>query len=101
LGAQIGLMFGILCQMAFPDLNIEPIGFAVVGMAAFFTGVVRAPLTGIVLVVEMTASVHMLLPMLGACFPAMLRDAPIYESLGAALLREHGAGRISSAARRE
>jgi chloride channel protein, CIC family len=27
----------------------------VVGMAAFFTGVVRAPLTGIVLVTEMTA----------------------------------------------
>jgi chloride channel protein, CIC family len=55
-------------------------------MAAFFTGVVRAPLTGIVLVVEMTANVTMLLPMLGACFMAMLvptlmRDAPIYESL--------------------
>jgi hypothetical protein len=29
---------------------------AVVGMAAFFTGVVRAPVTGIVLVIEMTAS---------------------------------------------
>ena len=41
-------------------------------MAAFFTGVVRAPLTGIVLVVEMTANVTMLLPMLGACFMAML-----------------------------
>lgn len=60
-----------------------------VGMAAFFTGVVRSPLTGIVLVVEMTANVTMLLPMLGACFAAMLlpmllRDAPIYDSL-----REH------------
>ena len=58
-------------------------------MAAFFAGVVRSPLTGIVLVVEMTASVTMLLPMLGACFAAMLlpmlvRDAPIYDSL-----REH------------
>jgi CIC family chloride channel protein len=67
-------------------LNIQPEGFAVVGMAAFFTGVVRAPLTGIVLVVEMTANVTMLLPMLGACFMAMLaptlkRDSPIYDSL--------------------
>jgi CIC family chloride channel protein len=67
-------------------LNIQPEGFAVVGMAAFFTGVVRAPLTGIVLVVEMTANVTMLLPMLGACFmamlvPTLLRDAPIYDSL--------------------
>jgi chloride channel protein, CIC family len=86
LGAQIGLMFGILCQMAFPELNIQPIGFAVVGMAAFFTGVVRAPLTGIVLVAEMTANFTMLLPMLGACFVAMLvpilwGNPPIYDSL--------------------
>ena len=56
-----------------------------VGMAAFFTGVVRAPLTGIVLVIEMTADVTMLLPMLGACFmamltPTLLGDAPIYDS---------------------
>ena len=86
LGAQLGLFFGQLCQLAFPDLNIQPEGFAVVGMAAFFTGVVRAPLTGIALVVEMTANVTMLLPMLGACFMAMLAptlmgDPPIYDSL--------------------
>jgi CIC family chloride channel protein len=94
LGAQIGLVFGILCRLAFPDLDIQPQAFAVVGMAAFFTGVVRAPLTGIVLVVEMTASINMLLPMLGACFaamlvPTLLRNAPIYESLGANLMRQN------------
>jgi CIC family chloride channel protein len=86
LGAQLGLFFGMACQLAFPGLDIQPQGFAVVGMAAFFTGVVRAPLTGIVLVTEMTASVTLLLPMLGACFVAMLvptlvQDAPIYDSL--------------------
>ena len=73
LGAQLGLFIGLLFRLAFPDLGIQPEGFAVVGMAAFFTGVVRAPLTGIVLVTEMTASVTMLLPMLGACFVAMRR----------------------------
>ena len=86
LGAQLGLFFGMACQLAFPDLDIQPQGFAVVGMAAFFTGIVRAPLTGIVLVTEMTASVTLLLPMLGACFvamlvPTLLRDPPIYDSL--------------------
>jgi CIC family chloride channel protein len=86
LGAQIGLLFGGASQFAFPTLGIEPTGFAVVGMAALFTGVVRAPLTGIVLATEMTASFTMLLPMLGACFmamlvPTMLRDPPIYDSL--------------------
>jgi chloride channel protein, CIC family len=89
LGAQLGLFLGLLCRLALPDLDIQAEGFAVVGMAAFFTGVVRAPLTGIVLVTEMTANVTMLLPMLVACFaamlvPTLLRNAPIYESL-----REH------------
>jgi chloride channel protein, CIC family len=92
LGAQLGLFAGLLFRLAFPDLGIQPEGFAVVGMAAFFTGVVRAPLTGIVLVTEMTANVTMLLPMLGACFVAMLtstllRDPPLYDSLRENTLR--------------
>jgi chloride channel protein, CIC family len=86
LGAQFGLFFGKLCQLAFPDLHIQAEGFAVVGMAALFTGVVRAPLTGIVLVTEMTGNQTMLLPMLGACSmamltPTLLKDPPIYDSL--------------------
>jgi len=72
----------------FSDLSIQPEAFAVVGMAAFFCGVVRAPLTGIVLVTEMTGNVTMLPAMLGACFaamlaPALMGNAPIYESLSA------------------
>ncbi len=86
LGAQFGLFFGLACQLAFPSLSIQPEGFALVGMAALFTGVVRAPLTGIVLATEMTADVTMLLPMLGACAmamltPTLLKDPPIYDSL--------------------
>jgi CIC family chloride channel protein len=86
LGAQLGLFFGIGCQFLFSGLHIQPVAFAVVGMAAFFAGVVRAPLTGIVLVTEMTGNVTMLQPMLGACFAAMLfttllRNPPIYDSL--------------------
>jgi chloride channel protein, CIC family len=89
LGAQLGLLFGTLCRFTFPGLDMTPEAFAVVGMAAFFTGVVRAPVTGIVLIIEMTNSFTMLLPMLGACFtamliPTLLGNAPIYD-----LLREH------------
>ena len=86
LGAQLGLFFGLGCQFLFSGLQIQPEAFAVVGMAAFFAGVVRAPLTGIVLVTEMTGNVTMLLPMMGGCFAAMLvttvlRNPPIYDSL--------------------
>ncbi len=93
LGAQFGLLYGVVCGLLFPGLELQPQGFAVVGMTALFTGVVRAPLTGIVLVTEMTGSVTMLLPMLAACFTAMLvptilRCAPIYDSLRERLLKD-------------
>jgi len=86
LGSQSGLLFGNICYQWFPAAAPNPTALAVVGMAAFFTAVVRAPLTGIILVTEMTASFTLLLPMLSACFAAMLvpnllRDAPIYDSL--------------------
>jgi CIC family chloride channel protein len=86
LGAQFGFLSGGICRILLPYLDVQPEGFALVGMAAFFAGVVRAPITGIVLATEMTASVTMLLPMLCACAvamltPALLKDPPIYESL--------------------
>jgi chloride channel protein, CIC family len=85
-GALLGLLSSALCRLAFPELHLDPTAFAVVGMAAFFTGVVQAPVTGIVLVIEMTASFTMFLPMIAACFAAMLvpnllNSAPIYDAL--------------------
>jgi CIC family chloride channel protein len=55
-------------------------------MTAFFTAVVRAPLTGIALTTEMTGSANLLLPMLAACFGAMvvtnlISTPPIYDLL--------------------
>jgi CIC family chloride channel protein len=92
LGAQAGLLFGAGCAALFPGFAIPPQAFAVVGMAAFFTGVVRAPLTGMVLITEMTTAFNLLLPMLAACFatmllPTLMRDKPIYESLRERLLK--------------
>jgi CIC family chloride channel protein len=92
LGAQSGVLYGAACRFVFPGLAIQPQAFALVGMTAFFTGVVRAPVTGIVLVAEMTGNVTMLLPMLGACFvamllPTLLRSPPIYDSLRGHTLR--------------
>jgi chloride channel protein, CIC family len=86
LGAQSGLVLGTLFCRWFPYLAERPAAFAVVGMAAFFTAVVRAPVTGIILVTEMTGCFTLLLPMLLACFaamtvPTLLGDPPIYDSL--------------------
>jgi CIC family chloride channel protein len=87
LGAQAGLFYGTYAARWFPQLASDPASFAVTGMAAFFTATVRAPVTGIILVIELTASDTQLLAMLAACFTAMLvptlvGNRPIYDSLG-------------------
>jgi CIC family chloride channel protein len=92
LGSQGGLLFGALCDHWLPILSPGTTALAVVGMAAFFTAVVRAPVTGIILVIEMTGSFTLLLPMLSACFmamlvPTLLGEPPIYDSLRANTLQ--------------
>jgi CIC family chloride channel protein len=86
LGALLGLGVGYMIHMFLPALAAEPGVFAVVGMAAYFTAIVRAPLTGILLISEMTGSYEQMLPLLAASFCAYmmaesLRDIPIYEAL--------------------
>lgn len=96
LGAQLGWLFAVFCHLILPHSGAPPIAFAVVGMAAFFTAVVRAPVTGIVLVTELTAGFTQLIPMLWAAFAAMviptvLGNMPIYDSLSQPkYLRERG-----------
>ncbi len=96
-GAQIGFLFSFVCGLLLPHVQLVPSAFAVVAMAAFFTAVVRAPVTGIVLVIELTAGFTQLLPMLWACFGAMLvptffRVAPIYASLSQPVLQSERGG---------
>lgn len=86
LGALIGLAMGQIVHNLLPDIVPIPAVFAVVGMAAYFTAIVRAPLTGIMLIVEMTGNYNQMLPLLVSCFCAYavaeyLKDPPIYEAL--------------------
>ena len=90
IGALLGSGVGQAGAAVLPGGLVDLPTCAVVGMAAFFAAVVRAPLTGIVLLVEMTGDYGMVLPLLIACLAAggladWLRDPPIYEAL---LLRD-------------
>ncbi|MFY9822696.1 MAG: H(+)/Cl(-) exchange transporter ClcA, partial [Thermoanaerobaculia bacterium] len=85
IGAQAGVLTGLLCR-PWLGAGAPTDALAVVGMAALFTAVVRAPLTGIVLLLEMTANYAFMLPLLAASFIAygvanLLGDEPIYEAL--------------------
>lgn len=86
LGALIGLGVGRVSAHVWPSGTGDPFAFAAVGMAAYFTAIVRAPLTGVVLILEMTGNYFLMLPLLVACLVAygiadLLADRPIYEAL--------------------
>jgi len=81
----VGVIDTVWPQSASPATSLF-VPMAVVGMAAFFGATVRAPLTGVVLVIEMTASTAVLIPMLAATGAAVLAaqvigNPPIYDSL--------------------
>jgi CIC family chloride channel protein len=86
LGSAIGLAVGDVSAHLFPQAVEHPESFAVVGMAAYFSAIVRAPLTGIVLIVEMTGNYSLVLSLLVACLASygvadFLGDRPVYEAL--------------------
>jgi CIC family chloride channel protein len=86
LGGLLGLLVGKLSQDILPAAVPEPEAFAVVGMAAAFAGIVRCPLTGIVLIIEMTGHYELILPLMVASFTAsIIADeigvAPVYDAL--------------------
>lgn len=89
IGALWGLLFvGVVDSVWTGNATTLAIPMALVGMAAFFGATVRAPLTGIVIVLEMTATTAVAIPMLAATAAAVLaaevtRSPPIYESLRA------------------
>ena len=88
LGACLGLGFGLLCPQVVADSGATPITFAIAGMAAFLNATVRAPVTGMILILEMTGAFNQALPMLWASFaamavPTLLGNAPIYDSMKA------------------
>ncbi|WP_440682483.1 H(+)/Cl(-) exchange transporter ClcA [Cysteiniphilum halobium] len=86
LGTIFGMFFGIITHALFPALITNPQVFAVAGMSALFTATVSAPLTGIVLVVEMTMNYALILPLIVTCFSATITaifmgGSPIYSTL--------------------
>jgi chloride channel protein, CIC family len=86
IGSQGGLLIGWAWAHLFASNPFLPTEFAIVGLAALFTSVVRAPVTGIILVIELTGTFGLLLPMLTAAFAAMtvatlMKQEPIYDSL--------------------
>jgi CIC family chloride channel protein len=82
LGGAIGRLDSTLLDHAG-----EPIGaFALVGMGAVFAGIIRAPMTSVLIIIEMTGGYSLILPLMLANMTAYVlarhfRPVPIYEAL--------------------
>ncbi len=101
LGALIGGVFALTGVELF---GLDPVyvnNFVLLSMAGFFTAIVRAPITGIILLFEMSGSVSQMLSLalvsVAAYITATLMGSePIYESLlGKILAGKNGDGKGS------
>ncbi|MGY5874613.1 MAG: chloride channel protein [Candidatus Thorarchaeota archaeon] len=79
IGAALGGGFGILLANVIPGLASQPMAYALVGMAALFAGSGRAPITCIVMVMEMTGDYSMILPLMIAVSTSYLVASSIEE----------------------
>lgn len=86
LGALIGNIFGIVAVNVFDIPSIYILNFIILAMAGNFASIVKAPITGIILICEMTGSFDHLLSLAIVCIVAyvtsdLFKSEPIYESL--------------------
>ncbi len=64
LGAALGDAVGIFINYLFPELGIDPITYAIVGMGAVLAGTIQAPLTAMFIIFEMIQDYHIALPLM-------------------------------------
>ena len=86
LGTLLGLAMSHVLNYLMMDMSVHPGMFAVAGMGGLFAAAVRAPITGIVLVVEMTHNYLLILPLMVTCLTAttvvqLARNPAIYAQL--------------------
>ncbi len=85
-GAMLGGAFGYLDVAALGHEQSQLGAFALVGMGAVFAGVIRAPITSVLIIFEMTGGYGLVLPLMLANMTAYAlarrwRATPIYEAL--------------------
>ncbi len=79
IGAALGGAFGQVSNLLIPGIVPNPLAFALVGMAALFAGSGRAPITCIVIIMEMTLDYAMILPLMIAVSTAYLISVSLEE----------------------
>jgi len=86
IGAMLGGTVGTVAHYLLPAYTATPGAYALVGMGAVFAGIVRAPMTSVLMIFEMTQDYAVIVPLMIANLVSLfiasrLQHEPIYEAL--------------------
>jgi len=86
IGAMLGGTVGTVAHRLLPTYTATAGAYALVGMGAVFAGIVRAPMTSVVMIFEMTQDYAVIVPLMIANLMSLfissrLQREPIYEAL--------------------
>ena len=86
LGAMLGGIVGNVAHGMFPNYVATPGAYALVGMGTAFAGIVRAPMTSVVMIFEITRDYAVIVPLMisnlvSFFISARFQKQPIYEVL--------------------
>jgi CIC family chloride channel protein len=86
LGAMLGGAIGTVAHNVLPGYTATPGAYALVGMGAVFAGIVRAPMTSVLMIFEMTRDYAVIVPLMIANLTSLyisrrFQKQPIYEAL--------------------
>ena len=86
LGAMLGGAIGTVAHHWLPTYTAAPGAYALVGMGALFAGIVRAPMTSVLMIFEMTRDYTVIVPLMIANLASLFistrfQKEPIYEAL--------------------
>ena len=86
IGAMMGVAVGGVAHALFPNYTAGPGAYALVGMGTAFAGIVRTPLTSVIMIFEITRDYSIIVPLMISNLIAFfisykLQRQPIYEAL--------------------
>ena len=80
LGAMLGSSLAMVWNMFFPQMYLNPVDYALVGMGTMVSGVTLGPITAILVIFELTKSYHTIVPLLISCTTSLFLVKYLYGS---------------------
>ncbi len=86
IGAMVGGTVGSVAHALLPGVTANPGAYALIGMGTAFAGIVRTPLTSVIMIFEMTRDYSIIVPLMISNLISFfvsyrLQREPIYEAL--------------------